>query len=124
VIGLDAAAGKLERIKSIAAARRNRGVHLVRGHLHSDPVEIELVVFEGVLLDGRVAAICDIVDDGADGGFDVGRRLAFGAEECTKLLGKIGRANIEVDCHGPELNCAWRQRQPFFSAGAVSSSPP
>ncbi len=70
--------------------------------------------FEGVLFDARIAASGDIVDDGAHGGFDVGRGLALGVEECAKLLRKIAGANIEMDCHEPELNCAWRQRQLFL----------
>ena len=114
VIGLDAAAGEFERVERLAAARRNGRGDLGRGHAGADAVEIEPVEFERVVLERAIAAGGDVGDDGAHGGFHVGRRLALGVEQSPKFFGEIAGADVEMDGHNTEPNSVRTLRRRRF----------
>ena len=125
MIGLDAGAREFERVERFAAAGRDGRRDLSRGHADADAAEIELVEFERVVVERAVAAGGDIGDDGAHGGFDIGRRLALGAEQSPKFFGKIAGAAVETNRHNTEPNTVrtLRRRRFCLYFAALSSSP-
>jgi len=69
-------------------------------HLQAGSVEIEPVEFARKILQRRVAAGGDVVEDCAYGRFDIGRGLALGGEKGAESLGKVGGTGVEADRHG------------------------
>ena len=121
MVGLDAVAREFERIERLAAAGFQRRRDLRRRHFEPGAVEIELVEFERVVLERRVAAGGDVGNDGADRRFDVGRGFALGGEKRAKFFGKIAGADVETDRHGADFGAGLGADCDAFCA--LSNSP-
>ncbi len=102
----------------------HRGDNLGGGDPQAPGVDIEPVEFFRGLDQGGVAARRHVIDDGAGGPLDIGRRLALGAEERRKTRVEIGAVFVEANGHGGFLGgvpaafrleskayAQWRDRQ-------------
>ena len=97
---LDPVAGEFQGIERCAVASPDRGIDLGRGHAQAGGVDVEPVEFPGRLDQGRVAARGHVIDNGAGGALDIGRNLAFGAEELLEAWVEISAAGIQANGHG------------------------
>ena len=120
MISLDPLAGERKRIERAAVAggvghRNLGGSDTQAGRGEVDPIE-----FLGQLDQRLITARGHVGDDRAHGRFNIGRSLALGVEEGAKALGKIRRAGIEADRHGPVIDhpSAKREGTAGYRSGA------
>src|SRR6185369_3590689 len=88
------------------------------GDAQGSSIQRQPVELCGGLEQGGIAAPRHVVDNGARGGLDIGRNLAFGGEEGRESLVKIGAAAVEANGHfagvfwlggsASRAPCSWR----------------
>ncbi len=98
--GLDAVAGKAQRLDGGGVASLHRGIDLGRADAQLARGQIEPVELAGRLDQGRVAPRRHVIDDGSGRRLDISGRLALAGQEACELLGKIGAVAVEANGHG------------------------